>query len=218
MAAFAFHALADLAVAIDSDRREIRRSLLENRMESALAKVAQRASGFSLVLSVFLILFGILAIMLPVAMSLGVVVVIAWLLIISGVVQGVHAFRCEGIGSKLWRLLVAIIYVAMGIFLRVNLHIGLAALTLAMILFCVTQGVFTIGAYLLTRNSGASGWLLFDGVITLVLGLMIWRHWPASSFWVLGTFAGINMISSGMSRLGLTLAVRKVLKASAQAA
>ncbi|WP_041855391.1 HdeD family acid-resistance protein [Candidatus Korobacter versatilis] len=187
-------------------------------MDSSLAKVAQRASGFSLVLSVLLIVFGVLAIMLPVAMSLGVVIVVAWLLIISGVVQGVHSFRCEGIGSKIWRLLVALIYVSMGIYLRVNLHIGLAALTLAMIIFCVSQGIFTIGAYLMTRSSGASGWMLFDGFITLILGIMIWRHWPASSFWVLGTFAGINMVVSGMSRLGLTLAVRRALKMSAQAA
>ncbi len=187
-------------------------------METALAGVARRASGFSLVLSIFLIVFGILAIMLPVAMSLGVVVVVAWLMIISGVVHGVHAFRCEGIGNKIWRLLVALIYVGMGIYLRVNLQIGLAALTLAMIFFCFSQGVFTIAAYLATRKSGASGWMLFDGLITLILGLMIWRHWPASSFWVLGTFAGINMIVSGTSRLGLTLAVRRALKASAQAA
>jgi uncharacterized membrane protein HdeD (DUF308 family) len=45
---------------------------------------------------VLLIMFGFLAIMSPIATSLGVVLVVAWLLMISGVVQFVHAFRCVG--------------------------------------------------------------------------------------------------------------------------
>jgi uncharacterized membrane protein HdeD (DUF308 family) len=46
--------------------------------------------------SIFLIICGFLAVLLPIEMSFGVVVVISWLLMISGVVQFVHAFRCAG--------------------------------------------------------------------------------------------------------------------------
>jgi uncharacterized membrane protein HdeD (DUF308 family) len=55
-----------------------------------------------------------------------------------------------------------------------------------------------------------SGWFLFDGVVTLILAVMIWRTWPSSSAWVIGTLVGISMLFSGVSRLALSLAARSV--------
>jgi uncharacterized membrane protein HdeD (DUF308 family) len=75
-----------------------------------------------------------------------------------------------------------------------------------------------IFVYLATRKSGVSGWLLLDGVITLILGLMIWRHWPSGSLWVIGLLVGINMIMTGTTRLMLSVAVRRAMKAAAQGA
>jgi len=179
----------------------------------ALGKVARRVSGLSILLSVALIVCGILAILLPVEMSLGVVIVIAWLLMISGVVQVIHAIRGKTAGSRLWAGIIGVIYFSMGLFLRLHLGIGIAALTLALIWFFVAQGVIDIFAYFRMRKAGASAWHLFEGVITLVLGLMIWRHWPSGSLWVVGTLVGINMIINGMTRLMLALAVRGAIKA-----
>jgi len=187
-------------------------------MNSSLTKVSKQVSGFSIVLSILLIIFGFLAIMLPIEMSLGVVIVISWLLMISGVVQFVHVFRCTGIGHALWKLAVAVIYFLTGLYLRFNLGVGIATLTLALALFLVAEGLIDIFGYIRTRQSGASGWLLFDGVITLILGVMIWRHWPSGSLWVVGTLVGINMIMTGTTRLMLTLAVRRAMRDIAQAA
>jgi len=55
-----------------------------------------------------------------------------------------------------------------------------------------------------------SSWVLIDGIITLLLGLMIYRQWPSSSAWAIGTLVGVSMIISGITRLMLSLAVRKV--------
>jgi uncharacterized membrane protein HdeD (DUF308 family) len=101
----------------------------------------------------------------------------------------------------------------MGLFLRLDPGIGIAAFTLALIGFFVAQGVIDILTYFRLRKAGASGWMLFEGVITLILGLMIWRHWPSGSLWVIGTLVGINMIMTGMTRLMLALAVRGAIKA-----
>ena len=181
-------------------------------MQEALEKVSKQVSGFSIVLSILLIVCGILAIMLPVAMSLGVVILIAWLLIIGGVVQFVHAFSCRGIGHIIWKLLVAVCYVITGIYLRVHPFIGIATLTLVLAVFLAAEGLVDIFGYISTRKSGVSGWLLFDGIITLVLGVMIWRQWPAGSLWVIGTLAGLNMMMTGFTRLMLTFAVRRAVK------
>jgi len=187
-------------------------------MNASLGKVSGQASGFSIVLSVLLIICGFLAIMLPIEMSIGVVIVISWLLMISGAVQFVHVFRCTGIGHALWKVVVAVIYFLTGLYLRFNLGLGIATLTLALAIFFVAQGLTDILGYLRTRKSGVSGWLLLDGVITLILGVMIWRHWPTGSLWVIGTLVGINMIMTGTTRLMLTLAVRRAQRALARAA
>src|SRR5882724_2295625 len=52
---------------------------------------------------------------------------------------------------------------------------------------------------------------VFDGIITLVLAIMIWRTWPASTAWAIGILLGISMLFSGISRLMLSLAARCLL-------
>jgi uncharacterized membrane protein HdeD (DUF308 family) len=52
--------------------------------------------------------------------------------------------------------------------------------------------------------------VLFDGVVTLLLSLLIWAHWPSSSAWAIGTLVGVSMIMSGVTRLMMSLAVRRL--------
>ena len=173
---------------------------------------AKRSFTFSILLAVLLIIFGGLAILLPIEMSVGVVIVVCWLLMISGIVQVVDAFRSARGWHTLWNIAVALAYFLTGLFLRFNLGIGIAALTLALILFFVFQGLLDIFVYIRTRKIGASSWLLLHGITSFVLGLMIWRHWPSGSLWVIGTIVGINMILTGTTRLMLTLALRRAGK------
>jgi uncharacterized membrane protein HdeD (DUF308 family) len=60
------------------------------------------------------------------------------------------------------------------------------------------------------RPLPGSNWLLFDGIITLILAILIWRSWPSSSDWVVGTLVGISMLFGGAARLSLSLAARRV--------
>ena len=175
-----------------------------------MLKPMQARSGLSIFLSILLIVCGFLAILLPVEMSLGVVIVISWLLMFAGVMQFIHVFRCKGIGNAIWKAVIALLYLVTGVYLRLNLGVGLVTLTVVLIAFFVMQGLIDIITYLSARKIGASGWLLVEGVITLVLGLMIWRHWPSSSLWVIGTLVGINMIVTGTTRLMLTVTLRRV--------
>ena len=65
--------------------------------------------------------------------------------------------------------------------------------------------------YFQIRPRHGAVWLLIDGIVTLILALMIWRSWPQSSIWVVGTLVGISMILSGVSRLMLSLAAKRVI-------
>jgi uncharacterized membrane protein HdeD (DUF308 family) len=74
----------------------------------------------------------------------------------------------------------------------------------------LVEGILNIALFFQVRSIQGSGWLLIDGIITLLLGLMIYRQWPSSSAWAIGTLVGVSMIISGVTRVMLSLKVRKV--------
>jgi uncharacterized membrane protein HdeD (DUF308 family) len=180
-------------------------------MATALVGGLKRISRVSLVLSILLIIFGVLAITLPMATSVGVVIIIGWLVMFDGLAQLVHAVQSNGVGHIVWKILVALLYMVAGGYLIAHPALGVAGFTLALAIFLFSEGVADVIAYLSTRKSGdTSAWMLLDGIITLILGFMIWKQWPVSSLWVIGTLVGISMVMTGTSRLMMTLAVRKV--------
>jgi uncharacterized membrane protein HdeD (DUF308 family) len=64
------------------------------------------------------------------------------------------------------------------------------------------------------RPASGTGWLIFDSIITFILAVMIWSTWPSSAAWVVGVLVGISMLFSGMARLMLTLAARRIVAAA----
>ncbi len=176
----------------------------------AAAGLSNLGSGKSIVWAIVLIVFGFLAIALPFATSWGVVVVIAWLIVFSGGFQFIHAFQSHGVGHIIWKVLVAILYLIVGIYFLLHPLIGVAAFTFALAVFFVVEGVFDLVAYFQNRQAAGAGWILFDGIVTLILGLLVWRQWPSSSLWVIGTLVGISMIMTGTTRLMMSLAARRL--------
>lgn len=182
-------------------------------MNSATPSAAPPA--LSTVWAILLILFGFLAIGLPFVTSWGVLVVVAWLIVISGIVQFIHAFQSHGVGSIIWKLIVAALYVAFGGYLLAHPVLGIAALTLALVFFLVAEGISDIIAWFQSRSAPGAIWVLVDGAVTLIVGLLIWMHWPASSLWVIGTLVGVSMVMTGFSRLMLGRAARSAAHSAA---
>ena len=172
--------------------------------------VSDLGSGKSIIWAILLIVFGFLAIALPLATSMGLVLIIGWLLIFSGGFQLVHAFQSKGAGHIIWKVLVALLYLVVGLSFIIHPLNGVAGLTLVLGIFLIIEGVFDLIAYFQNRSAAGSGWVLFDGIVTLILGIMVWRHWPASSLWVIGTLVGISMIMTGWTRLMISLAARRL--------
>jgi uncharacterized membrane protein HdeD (DUF308 family) len=164
----------------------------------------------SIAWAVLLIVFGFLAIALPIATSFGVVLVVAWLIVFSGGFQFIHAFQSKGAGHILWKLLVAVLYLIVGIYFLMRPVIGVAGFTLALAFFFVAEGVIDLVAYFQNRNARGSGWILLDGIVTLILGVLVWKQWPSSSLWVIGTLVGISMVMTGATRLMIILSARNL--------
>lgn len=151
---------------------------------------------------------GVLAIALPRLSSIEIVIVLSWLILIAGVWHIIFAFHSHSIGGFLWKLLVALLYIIAGVYLSMNPLLGVVSLTLVVAIFLVLEGVIEIALYLGLRQLRHSGWILLNGIISLILGILIWKQWPSSSSWVIGTLVGISLIFSGVSRFMLSLATR----------
>lgn len=152
---------------------------------------------------------GTLALLLPMASSIGVGRFVGWLMVFDGVAQGIDAFRSKAVGRFSWKLLIATVYFAAGIYFLLHPFVAVAALTLGLALFFFVQGVLDLMSYLTSRRAGGSPWVLFNGLISIILGAMIWKHWPSSSLWALGQLVGIGMLMTGMTRLMMALAIRR---------
>jgi uncharacterized membrane protein HdeD (DUF308 family) len=183
----------------------------EADMTTAPAAVLRHASGWSIAWAIALIGLGVLAAALPWATSFGFAMIVGWLLVFSGAVQMVHAFQSKGIGHLVWKLLIAILYLVIGFYFLANPILGIAAMTLLLAIFFFGEGITDVAAYIQNRKLAGAGWILLDGVVTLILGFMIWSHWPASSFWAFGLLIGISMIMTGVTRLMITLAARRLV-------
>jgi len=157
-----------------------------------------------------MIVAGILAIGSPLAAGVAVNLLVAWLLVFSGCAHLVFAWQRRSAGGFLWELLVGILYNFIGVYLLMHPLEGLASLTIALAIYLFLEAIleFVLGVTL--RPLPGSSWLLLDGVVTLILAVMIWRTWPSSTGWIIGTLVGISMLFSGTTRLAISLAARTV--------
>jgi uncharacterized membrane protein HdeD (DUF308 family) len=174
------------------------------------AALLRQASGWSILWGVLLIIFGIVAIGAPFLAAVAVNALIAWLIIFAGVVHLVVAFHAHGAGSLIWKLLVGVAYVCFGGYLLLHPLLGVASLTLVLATLFFIEGVLDIVLYFKLRPARGAGWVLFDGLVTLLLALFIGIHWPSSSVWAIGTLVGVSMIMSGVTRLMMSMAVRRL--------
>ena len=178
---------------------------------TSLSPLAPKSLNWSIALSILLIIAGLFAILIPSVSGIGVTIFFGWAMILSGITHFVFAFKTHTTGSRLWELLVGAVYLFTGIYLLLHPLDALIALTLILAIYLFFEGIVeTIQSFQLRPRCGAN-WLLFDGIVTLILAVMIWSSWPASTVWVVGTLVGISMIFSGFSRLMLSLAAKRTL-------
>jgi uncharacterized membrane protein HdeD (DUF308 family) len=164
-----------------------------------------RRWGWFLLLGIILILLGTVALVITPAATLGTVLVLGWLLVISGVVEAIQAFRMRGWGGIFLHLLAGILGVFIGLLVVTHPVAGALAWTLLFASFCTVMGLFRLIAAIRLKFPNW-GWGVFDGIVTLALGILLWLQWPWSGYWFLGIAAGVSLILRGWSYIMLALA------------
>ena len=161
-----------------------------------------------LALGVGLIVLGVIGILASGLFTLASVVFFGWLLVIGGAAVAIHAFWAKRWSGFFLQLFSGLLYLVAGWMVATRPGLGAVTLTLVIAISLVVQGAFRIGTALSTRVD-SWGSLLVSGIITLVLGLMIWNEWPFSGVWVIGLFVGIDMLFYGGWLVSLALSARR---------
>ncbi|KFI22892.1 HdeD family acid-resistance protein [Nitrosococcus oceani] len=167
--------------------------------------------GWLLALGILFIILGTIALGMSVTLTVVTVLFFGVLLSIGGIFQIVEAFKCKGWRSVLLHILIALLYITAGVMLITEPIAGSLALTALLGGAFVATGILRIVMGFHLKGTGARwGWVVFAGVVSLVLGGMILFQWPVSALWVIGLLVAIEMLFHGWSYVMIALAAKSI--------
>ena len=165
--------------------------------------------GWLLFLGIVMVFLGTVALVIMPAATLGTILVMGWLLVISGIMETIQSFRVRKWGGLFLHLIGGVLGVLVGLLVVTHPVAGAAAWTLLFASFFTVIGMFRLIAAL-TLKFPNWGWAVFDGVVTLALGVLLWVEWPWSGLWFLGLAVGVSLILRGWAYVMFALAIRNL--------
>jgi uncharacterized membrane protein HdeD (DUF308 family) len=139
------------------------------------------------------------------------IILFGTLLVAAGSATVLHSLLIADWKGFFVELIAGILSSVVGWMIIMNPILGATTLTIVLGVYFTVSGLIKISGGLL-NNLEHWGWLLFNGIASSALGLMILAQWPAASLWVLGMFLAIDLMVSGWTAIMLSLAVRRICK------
>ena len=165
--------------------------------------------GWLLTLGIVMVILGIVAFIIAPAATIGTVLVLGWLIVLSGVIEAIHAFRMRKWSVIFLHLVGGILGVLIGLLIATHPVAGALVWTLLFASFFTVIGIFRLLAAIRLKFPNW-GWAVFDGAVTLLLGILLWAEWPWSGFWFLGVAVGISLVLRGWSYVMFALALHSL--------
>jgi len=164
---------------------------------SGLIDGIKENAKLAVISGVILIVAGTFAVISPLVAGLSITILVGLSLVFGGVGQCFLALKAGAFGRALLTFLVGALMVVAGSFMMTQPVAGLASITLLLVAYLVAAGLGELIMSLQLRPADGWGWMLFNGIITLLLGMMLWRQFPLSGAWAIGVLFGIKMVFSG---------------------
>jgi uncharacterized membrane protein HdeD (DUF308 family) len=174
----------------------------------------QHKWGWLLVLGISMVVLGTIALFITPAATIGTVLVLGWLLVVSGVVETIQSFRMRKWGGIFLHLIGGVLGVLVGLLIVTHPVAGALAWTLLFAAFFTIIGIFRLVAAIRLKFPNW-GWAAFDGAVTLLLGVLLWIDWPGSGLWFLGFAVGVSLLLRGWAYVMFAIAVRALPAAAA---
>jgi uncharacterized membrane protein HdeD (DUF308 family) len=188
-----------MAMTLDEASEVFREAMRETVKEYSLWYLAQ---------GVLMMATGVLAVIAPAFSSTVVVLLLGWLLIISGVAQGISLIGAGKVPHFWLQLISVILAVLIGfLFLRDPTQ-GLLTITLLLIVFFMIEGISKVVFALTIRPFPNWIWVLASGLVGILLSAVLWASLPGPAMWLIGLLLGIELISAGAAMAYLAWKIR----------
>lgn len=159
------------------------------------------STGWSITLGILLILLGIFSICAPLFADIAASLFFGWLILLGSFAHFTYAWVQRGVASTIWQILIGCAYLFTAIYIFWHPVGGVLALTLILSAYIAVEGILELAFFASIRSQPGAAWILFDGIVSLLLAGLIFAGWPSSSFWAIGTLVGISILFSGFARL-----------------
>ena len=180
--------------------------------EAALGQAGgavRKNSGWLLFMGILLLILGIVGMGMAGMLTVASIFYFGFLAAAGGVLLLIDSFKAEGWKSKIWEILIALLYLAAAVVMINNPAASAVWFTFFIAAFLLASGIFRIIIGFQIRNEVETwGWTVFGGVASIVLAAMIFAQWPYSGLWVIGMFLAIEMVMQGISMITIAMAAR----------
>jgi membrane protein HdeD len=176
-----------------------------------MTETTNPAGGYFRKLGIVLVVLGVIAILTPALAGSAVVIVIGFILMLAGSAAAVRGLQAAAMTEKILGLLLGVIAALSGIAIVVNPLLGLSFLAILLAGYFAVEGMSKIILSLRYRPTRGWGWLLASGVLSVLLGGLIWKQWPMSGLWAVGVLVGINLVSTGLALMTLASTLRRIV-------
>lgn len=159
--------------------------------------MARLESKNSIALGVLLAVFGILAIVSPVFSGLSTTVMVGALLLATGILEIVFAFKQDSFGKGVLKFIFGGLSIAAGIAIFSSPPEGMEVLTIILIVYFFASGILGIVISLQLKPAEGWGWIMFNAIVTILFGILVIANWPVSGIWLLGFYVGLKILLLG---------------------
>ncbi len=165
------------------------------------------------VFGVIAIILGMFAMMAPGLTGLSVAMILGGIVLVAGIVRMIWAFQAGSLGKGLLMFALGGLTAVAGAFLLANPLFAAATLTLILVFYFVTDGIVELVAGFQLGFGSGGGWYVFGGIISVLLGIILWRQYPLSGVFAMGILIGIKLFFVGLIMITGGSAVRAAAKA-----
>lgn len=182
-----------------------------------LANAVKKDSTTLMILGIATVILGVLAMMAPLMTGIAVALMVGILLVAAGIARTIFAFKCKSWGKGILIFVLGLLTLLVGLYMIARPGMALVTLTLVLAAYFVVDGIFEIIEAFDLKPLEGWRWMLFGGIVSIILGIMIWRRWPWDSMALVGILVGIKLIFAGWAMFGLGTAGRSVAGAVEEA-
>jgi uncharacterized membrane protein HdeD (DUF308 family) len=156
------------------------------------------------------IVLGGISILAPLVTSVAVSVLVGWLLILGSGLLLASALRERDFWPTAWRATLAAFWIVAGVWMVIEPRSGTIGLTAVLVAWFWADGAVRMVGAVLYPWLPDRLWIAFGGVLSIILGALIWADFPSSADWAIGLLVGVNLLFYGANLVALGLVGRRL--------